>query len=93
VATSDGVLLGWGGGELDEFGGSGLVGFDLRTGARWHLFGRRYIDVQVFGRYAYAIDSWDSWRVTTVDISSADVARHIGRPPTILPSGSSIQGW
>jgi hypothetical protein len=94
IAVTGGVLLAWGGGDFGEFGGTGLIGYDLSEGSRWHLFGRQYLDMQVFGRYAYAINSWHGWRVATVDLSSGTViARRTGRPPTILPTGSSTQGW
>lgn len=28
---------------------SDLIGYDLNDGRRWHLFGRQYLDVQVYG--------------------------------------------
>jgi hypothetical protein len=90
VATSDGVLVTWGGAEFGEHGGTGLVGYDLDDGDRWHRFGRQYLDLQLYGGYAYAINSWDGWRVRTVDLRTGDiVARSRGRPPTVLPVGSS----
>jgi len=93
VAVSDGVLLTWGGAEFGEFGGTGLVGYDLRDGDRWHRFGRQYLDLQFYGRYAYAINSWRGWRVRTVDLSTgAVIARHRGRPPAVLPTGS-MSAW
>ena len=57
VAVSDGVLLAWGGVEFGEFGGTGLVGYDLHDGNRWHRFGRHYLHLQLYGRYAYSINS------------------------------------
>lgn len=94
VAVTGGTLLAWGGADFDERGGVGLVGYDLTNGRRWHLFGRQYLDVQVHGPYAYAINSWDGWHVSTVDVSTGRVlAEREGRPPTVLPNGSSVQGW
>jgi hypothetical protein len=94
VAVTGGTLLAWGGADLDERGGVGLVGYDLTDGGQWHLFGQQYLDVQVYGPYAYAINSWDGWHVSTVDVSIGRViAEHEGRPPTVLPNGSSVQGW
>ncbi len=94
VAVSGGVLLAWGGADFGEFGGTGLIGYDLTDGTRWHRFGRRYLDVQVYGRYAYAINSWHGWRVRTLDVETGNViSRYRGRPPTVLPTGSSTQGW
>ncbi len=94
VAVTGGSLLAWGGDGPGELGGVGLVGYDLDDGRRWHLFGRQYLDVQVYGRYAYAINSWDGWHVSTVDVTTGRVvAERDGRPPTVLPTGSSLQGW
>jgi len=94
VAVSGGVLLAWGGADFGEFGGSGLVGYDLTDGSRWHRFGRQYLDVRVYGRYVYAINSWHGWRVRTLDVETGTViSRYRGRPPTVLPAGSSTQGW
>lgn len=94
VAVTAGSLLAWDGDGSDELGGVGLVGYGLADGRRWHLFGRQYLDVQMYGGYAYAINSWDGWRVTTVDVSTGRiVAKRDGRPPTVLPTGSSLQGW
>lgn len=90
VATSGGVLVTWGGADFGEHGGTGLVGYDLDDGGRWHRFGRQYLDLQLYRGYAYAINSWDGWRVRTVDLGTGDVvARRRGRPPTVLPVGSS----
>jgi hypothetical protein len=90
VAVSDGVLLTWGGAEFGELGGTGLVGYDLSDGERWHRFGRQYLDLQFYGAYAYAINGWHGWQVRTVDVSTGEVlAVHRGRPPTILPTGTS----
>ena len=94
VAVSGGVLLAWGGADFGEFGGTGLIGYDLTDGSRWHRFGRQYLDMQVYGRYAYAINSWHGWRVRTLDVETGNViSRYRGRPPTVLPTGSSTQGW
>jgi hypothetical protein len=94
VTVSGGALLAWGGAEFAEFGGTGLIGYDLTDGTRWHRFGRQHIDVQVYGRYAYAINGWHGWRVRTVDVETGTVlSRYRGRPPTVLPTGSSMQGW
>jgi hypothetical protein len=94
VAVSGGVLLAWGGAGSGEFGGTGLVGYDLASGERWHRFGRQYLELQVHGGYAYAINSWYGWRVRTVDLETGEVlARQRGRPPTVLPAGMSTQGW
>lgn len=94
LAVTGGKLLAWGGSDFGEFAGTGLIGYNLSDGNRWHLFGRQFIDVQVYGRYAYVINSWHGWRVATVDLSTGTViARTKGRPPTVLPTGSSMQGW
>lgn len=93
VAVSGDVLIAWGGGEFGELGGTGLVGYDLSDGSRWHRFGRQHLDLQVYGRYGYAINSWDGWRVRTVDLATGTILhRHRGRPPTVLPTGASA-GW
>jgi hypothetical protein len=94
VAVSAGVLLAWGGADFGEFGGTGLIGYDLTDGSRWHRFGRQYLDVQVYGAYVYAINSWHGWRVRTLDVETGTVlSRYRGRPPTVLPTGSSTQSW
>jgi hypothetical protein len=94
VAVSGGVLLAWGGADFGEFGGTGLIGYDLTDGSRWHRFGRQYLDVQVNGPHVYAINSWHGWRVRTLDVETGTVlSRYRGRPPTVLPTGSSTQGW
>ena len=90
VAVSDSVLLAWGGANFGELGGTGLVGYNLRDGSRWHRFDRQYLDVQVYGPYGYAINSWNGWRVRTVDLATGEVLhRRRGRPPTVLPTGAS----
>ncbi len=92
IALTDGVLLAWGGPSFQEFGGVGLLGWKLDNGARWHLFARQYLDVEVFGRYAYATNSWNGWHISTVNVSSARVVAALDhRPPTVLPKGSSLQ--
>ena len=92
IALTDGVLLAWGGPSVQKFGGTGLLGWKLEGGTRWHLFGRQDLDVQVFGRYAYATNSWHGWHVSVVIVSRARVTTGIDhRPPTLLPRGSSLQ--
>jgi len=94
IAVAGGVLLAWGGGDFDERGGVGLLIYDLADGRRWHSFGRQSLDVQVYGGYAYAVNSWDGWRVSTVDVSTGRIlAEWDRRPPTVLPTGSTVQGW
>lgn len=94
IALTGGTLLAWGGGDFGEQGGVGLMGYALADGRRWHLFGRQYIDVHVYDGYAYAINSWDGWHVSTVDVSSGRIlVEREGRPPTVLSTRSSLQGW
>jgi hypothetical protein len=94
VTVSGGALLAWGGADFGEFGGTGLIGYDLTDGSRWHRFGRQYIDVQIYGPYVYPINSWHGWRVRTLDVETGNMlSRYRGRPPTVLPTGSSTQGW
>jgi hypothetical protein len=48
----------------------------------------------VYGAYVYAINSWHGWRVRTLDVETGTVlSRYRGRPPTVLPTGSSTQSW
>lgn len=92
VAVSGGSLLAWGGDNFGEHGGVGLIGYDLANGRRWHRFGRQFLDMQFFGRYAYAINSWHGWHVSTVDVATGHIlAERRGRPPTVLPSGAALQ--
>lgn len=89
VAVTGGTLLAWGGSGSGELGGVGLLGFDLADGRQWHLFGRQYLDVQVYDGYAYAINSWNGWHVATVDVSTRRVVAELDRrPPTVLATGS-----
>jgi hypothetical protein len=65
---------------------------DLADGRRWHRFGRQYLDMQFLGRYAYAINSWHGWHVSTVHVATGQVvAERRGRPPTVLPRGAALQ--
>ena len=92
VAVTGGSLLAWGGGDFGELGGVGLIGYDLADGRRWHRFGRQYLDMQFLGGYAYAINSWHGWHVSTVDVASGRVvAERRGRPPNVLPNASAMQ--
>jgi hypothetical protein len=92
IAVTGGVLLAWGGPNFREFGGVGLLGWKVDDGTRWHLFGRQDVDVQMWGRYAYATNSWHGWDVSTVEVSKARVIAELDhRPPTALPKGSSTQ--
>ena len=92
IGLAHGVLVASGGAGLGEFGGVGLLGWSLHDGRRWHLFGQQSLDVQMSGRYVYAINSWNGWHVSTVDAASAHVIARLGhRPPTVLPEGSSLQ--
>jgi hypothetical protein len=94
IAFTAGTLLAWGGGHFGEHGGVGLAGYDLARGRRWHLFGRQSLDVQVAGPYAYAVNSWNGWDVSTVEVSTGHViAQRDRRPPTVLPTGSFLQSW
>jgi hypothetical protein len=90
VAFSNGILVGWGGVGGGEHGGVGLVAFDLRRGTSWHLFGDQYLDAQVSGPYAYAVNSWHGWHATTVALSGGRALSRLDhRPPTVLRSGSA----
>jgi hypothetical protein len=92
VAVTGGSLLAWGGGDFGELGGVGLIGYDLADGRRWHRFGRQYLDMRFLGGYAYAINSWHGWHVSTVDVATGRVlAERRGRPPTLLPSGAAAE--
>lgn len=94
IAVTGGALLAWGGADFGEHGGVGLIIYDLSDGRRRHLYGRQWLDVQVHGSYAYAINSWSGWRVSTIDVSTGRIlAEWDRRPPAVLPSGSSVQGW
>ena len=93
IAVTGGSLIAWGGSGHHQLGGVGLVGYELADGRRWHLFGREYLDVQVYGTYAYAINSWDGWHVATVDVSTGQVVAELDRrPPRVLTPGS-VLGW
>jgi hypothetical protein len=90
VAVTGGSFLAWGGGDFGEHGGVGLIGYDLANGRRWHLFGRQYLDVRFLGGYAYAINSWHGWHVSTVDVANGRVlAERRARPPTVRRADAS----
>ena len=92
VAVTGGSLLAWGGGDFGEHGGVGLIGYDLDSGRQWHLFGRQYLDMRFLGGYAYAINSWHGWHVSTVDVATGRVlTERRGRPPTVLSVGSVLR--
>ena len=94
IAFTGRTLLAWGGGNFGEHGGVGLAGYDLASDRRWHVFGRQYLDVQVAGPYAYAVNSWNGWHVSTVEVSTGHIiARGDRRPPTVLPTESFIKSW